>query len=108
MADPIRGVNPIDVSGLGPADQPGSPPPAAAPSEQRGAVIPVDTADLTRAEALLSAISQASASAAPVNQSRVAELQQALNSGTYQANPQLIAEKITEIEGLLSSRSSGG
>ena len=107
MADPIRGVNPIDVSDLTPADQLGSPP-AAAPSDQQSAVIPVDTADLTRAEALLSAISQASASAPSVNQSRIAELQKALNSGTYQANPQLIAEKIVEIEGLLSSRSSGG
>ncbi len=107
MADPVRGVNPIDVSGLAPADQPGSPP-ASAPSEQQGTVIPVDTADLTRAEALLSAISQASASVPSVNQSRVAELQQALNSGTYQANPQLIAEKIMEIEGLLSSRASRG
>jgi negative regulator of flagellin synthesis FlgM len=107
MADPIRGVNPIDVSGLAPADQPGSPP-ASAESEQPGAVIPVDTADLTRAEALLSAISLASANVPSVNQSRIAELQQALNSGTYQANPQLIAQKIVEIEGLLSSRSSGG
>jgi negative regulator of flagellin synthesis FlgM len=107
MADPIRGVNPIDVSGVAPADQPGSPP-ASAPSEQPGAVIPVDTADLTRAEALLNAISLASANVPSVNQSRIAELQQALNSGTYQANPQLIAEKIVEIEGLLSSRSSGG
>lgn len=107
MADPIRSANPIDVSGLAPADQPGSPP-AAAPSEQQGAVVPVDTADLGRAEALLSAISQASASVPSVDQSRVAELQQALNSGTYQANLQLIAEKIMEIEGLLSSRGSGG
>ena len=37
----------------------------------------------------------------------MAELQQALNSGRYQANPQLIAEKIMEIEALLSASSTG-
>jgi anti-sigma28 factor (negative regulator of flagellin synthesis) len=57
---------------------------------------------------LLSAISQASGSVPSVDQSRIAELQQALSSGTYQVNPQLIVEKIMEIEGLLSSRGSGG
>ena len=106
MADPVRGVNPIDVSGVAPATSRDRR--RRVQSEQQGTVIPVDTADLTRAEALLSAISQASASVPSVNQSRVAELQQALNSGTYQANPQLIAEKIMEIEGLLSSRASRG
>ena len=33
-----------------------------------------------------------------------AQLQQAINSGAYQANPQQIAQKIVEIEALLAAR----
>ncbi len=107
MPDPIRGANPIDALGVASAGQPGSPP-AAAPAAQQSAVAPVDSADLARAEALLTAISQAASTVPPVDPIRVAELKQAINSGIYQANPQVIAQKIIEIEGLLYARGNGG
>ncbi len=107
MPDPIRGVDPIDVLGVASASQPGSQP-APAAAGQAGAAPPIDSADLSRAQALLTTISQTSAAIPSVDRTRVAELQQAINSGTYQANPQLIAEKIMEIESLLSARGNSG
>jgi len=103
MPDPIQGVNPTDPLGVASAEQAGSPP-TAVRTEQSGASTPVDSADVAWAEALLTTIAQAAAAVPPVDQTRVAELQQAINSGTYQANPQQIAQKIIEIETLLASR----
>jgi negative regulator of flagellin synthesis FlgM len=108
MPDPIRGANPIDVVGGASAAQSGTSPAARPTAQSSVASVPVDTADLSRAEALLTTISQASAAVPSIDRTRVSELQQALNSGTYQANPQLIAEKIMEIESLLSSSRGGG
>jgi negative regulator of flagellin synthesis FlgM len=105
MPDPIRGVNPIEVSGVASANGPGSQP-APGAADQAGAAVPIDSADLSRAQALTT-ISEISAAVPSIDRTRVAELQQAINSGTYQANPQLIAEKIMEIESLLSARGGG-
>ena len=102
MADPIPGVNAIDVSGVTSAREPASQP-VTTPKPQTGAVSAIDTADLSRAEAVLTTISQSSATVPAINRLQVAQLQEALNSGTYRADPQLIAEKIMEIESLLSS-----
>ncbi len=106
MPDPIRGVNPVDISGATSTGQTRSPPDAAA-SGQVTAATPADTADLSRAEALLTSISQAAAAIPAVDRARVAELQQAIHSGAYRPNPQIVAEKIMEIESLLSSRANG-
>jgi negative regulator of flagellin synthesis FlgM len=106
MPDPIRGASPIDLTGVVSAGQTGATQ-SAATNAPAAAATPVDSADLSRAEALLTTISQASAAVPTIDSTRVAELQQALNSGTYQANPQLIAEKIMEIEALLSPSNSG-
>lgn len=106
MPDPIHGTNPIDLPGIASAGQPKAPAPAAT-NAPGAAVAPVDSADLSRAEAVLTTISQASAAVPSIDRTRVAELQQALNSGTYQANPSLIAEKIMEIEALLSPSTPG-
>jgi negative regulator of flagellin synthesis FlgM len=105
MPDPISGANPADLVGVASAAP--ATPQATAPPAPSTAAAPVDSADLSRAQALLTSISQASAGVPAVDRTRVAELQQALNSGTYQANPQLIAEKIMEIEALLSPSSTG-
>jgi negative regulator of flagellin synthesis FlgM len=102
MADPIRGVTPPEVSGI--ASPGGSRSPAGGtPKPQAAAVPAVDSADLSRAEALLTSISQTSATVSAVDLTRVSQLQEMLNSGTYRADPQLIAQKIMEIESLLSS-----
>ena len=106
MPDPIHGTSPIDLPGIASAGQPKAPAPAAT-NAPGAAVAPVDSADLSRAEAVLTTISQASAAVPSIDRTRVAELQQALNSGTYQANPSLIAEKIMEIEALLSPSTPG-
>jgi negative regulator of flagellin synthesis FlgM len=106
MPDPIRGANPIDLLGIASATEPGSQPTATV--GQGATAVPIDSADLSRAQAVLTTISQVSAAVPSIDRTRVAELQQAINSGTYRANPQLIAEKIMEIESLLSSRGNGG
>ena len=106
MPDPIHGTSPVDLPGVASAGQPKAPAPAAT-NAPGAAVAPVDSADLSRAEAVLTTISQASAAVPSIDRTRVAELQQALNSGTYQANPSLIAEKIMEIEALLSPSTPG-
>jgi negative regulator of flagellin synthesis FlgM len=103
MPDPIHGTSPIDLPGVASAGQPK----AAAPAATNASGAAVDSADLSRAEAVLTTISQASAAVPSIDRTRVAQLQQALNSGSYQANPQLIAEKIMEIEALLSPSTPG-
>lgn len=108
MPNPIHGVNGVDPLGVASTAQPGSPPATAVTAAPETATAGVDTADLTRAENVLSTISEASAAVPSIDRTRVAQLQQALNSGTYTPNPQLIAEKMMEIESLLSSGSGVG
>ena len=108
MPDPIQGVNRVDALGVASTAQPGPPPAAAGAVAPETAAASVDTADLTRAETVLSTISATSAAVPSIDRTRIAQLQQDLNSGTYAPNPQLIAEKIMEIESLLSSRSGIG
>ena len=62
-----------------------------------------DLADVAQTEALLQTIIQVASSTPGVDQSKVAELQQAISSGAYQANPQSIAQKIVELEAQLGT-----
>jgi negative regulator of flagellin synthesis FlgM len=103
MPDPIQGVQASDPLRVASNDQAAS---SQAPVQagESSSGVAVDSADVEWAQALLATITQAAAEVPPVDQTRVAELQQAINSGTYQANPQQIAEKIVEIEALLASR----
>ena len=107
MPDPIRGVNPTDALGVASTGQAGSPRAAGSTTTSR-ADAAVDSADVSRLEALLATITQAANTVPPVNQTRVAELQQAINSGTYQENPHQIAKMIWEIEELLASKGNIG
>jgi flagellar biosynthesis anti-sigma factor FlgM len=106
MANSIGGVNPIEAPGIGSAGGPTAQPAATAKPQTSAAPV-VDSADLSGAKALLTAISQSSATVSVVDQQLVGQLQVALNSGTYQADPDLIAEKIMEIEALLSNNNAG-
>ena len=101
MPDPIQGVNATDALGVSPA---GNNEVAAAPvrTDGPGAQTPVDSADVARAQALLATITEAANMVPPANLTRVAELRQAIESGTYQANPQQIAKMIMQIEELLA------
>jgi flagellar biosynthesis anti-sigma factor FlgM len=104
MPDPIQGVNATDPLGVVSNGQTGStqaavrttPPPA------------IDSADVSRVEALLATITVAANTVPPVDPTRVAELQQAINSSTFQADPQQIAKMMMEIEELLASKGKTG
>ena len=107
MPDPIQGLNPIDPLGIASTGEAGSSS-TTARTEQPRTPNPVDSADVAWAEALITTITQAAATVPPIDQTRVAELQQAVNAGVYQANPDTIAQKIVEIEALLASRGKTG
>jgi flagellar biosynthesis anti-sigma factor FlgM len=103
MPDPIQGVNaaqPLDIAQTGQA----GPSTTGAGTTSTGAAGAVDSADVARAEALLTTILDTAKTVPDIDQARVAELQRAVQSGDYQANPQQIAEKIMEIEQLLATR----
>ncbi len=100
MPDPIQGVNPtgpIEIAQAGPTGGAAGTAPASQPSTSAS----VDSADVARAEALLSTIAATASNVSGVDEARVAALQQAIQSGAYQANPQQIAQKIIELEALL-------
>jgi negative regulator of flagellin synthesis FlgM len=101
MPDPIHGVSTTDPVVPTSAGQTG----AAASTETASASAPgasaADLADIAQTEALLQSIVQAANDSPNVDQAKVAELQQAIGSGTYQVNPQAIAEKLVELENLL-------
>jgi flagellar biosynthesis anti-sigma factor FlgM len=107
MPDPIHGLTATDALGVASSEQAGS---AQVPAhtEQSGVGTPVDSADVARAQALLATMTEAANMVPPANLTRVAELRQAIESGTYQANPQQIAKMIIEIEGLLSAKGKIG
>ncbi|HXO00468.1 MAG TPA: flagellar biosynthesis anti-sigma factor FlgM [Stellaceae bacterium] len=62
----------------------------------------VDSADVAKTAALLKSIVETADSVPAIDQARVAWLQQAVVSGTVQANPQQIARSIAELEALLA------
>jgi flagellar biosynthesis anti-sigma factor FlgM len=107
MPDPIQGVNAADAIGIASSGQTGASQAAVrvAPSPTE---IPVDSADVSRVEALLATITVAANAVPPADPTRVTELQQAINSGTFQANPQQIAKMLMEIEELLASKGAIG
>jgi len=107
MPDPIQGVNATDALGVTSTGQTGSTQ-AAVPTTPSPADTAIDSADVSRVEALLATITQAAHTVPPVDPTRVAELQQAINSGTFQANPQQIAKMIMQIEQLLASKGKTG
>lgn len=103
MPDPINSIstaNPIApaVGDAGAANSTG-----AAAGQTAGSVSGADLVDVAQTEALLQSIIQAANAAPGVDQSKVAELKQAITSGTYQANPQALAQKIVELEALLGT-----
>ena len=101
MPDPIHGVNPTQPLNVASTGQTSTAPASggSAPQPVSGAV---DSADVARAEILLATISTAAGSVPAIDRSRIAELKNAILSGTYQINPQQIAQKIAEIEQLLA------
>jgi negative regulator of flagellin synthesis FlgM len=105
MPDPISGMN--STNPIAPATSTGQ---TVVPTstgttapEAAGAAAGTDLADVAQTEALLQSIIQAANNAPGIDQAKIAELQQAVASGSYQANPQSIAQKIAELEALLGT-----
>jgi len=105
MPDPIHGVSAPDALGTTSTAPTGSTQPASTP-EQALAGNHADSADVAKAEALIATITEAANMVPPANLTRIAELRQAIEAGTYQVNPQQVAKMIMEIEGLLASKGS--
>ena len=107
MPDPIRGVNTSDpvtpTTSTGQAGSAQSADAAANVANTPAAASGADLADVTQTEALLQSIIQAASNTPGIDQGKVAELQQAIASGAYQANPQSIAQKIVELEAQLGT-----
>ena len=107
MPDPIRGVNTPDpvtpTTSVGQAGSTQSTDAAANAANTPAAAGGADLADVTQTETLLQTIIQAASNTPGIDQSKVAELQQAIASGAYQANPQSIAQKIVELEAQLGT-----
>ncbi len=108
MADPVQGVNRTDAAGAASAAQTGAASavqtglsgPLARPDASAGASN--DSADVSKTEALLHAFSQADATVPLVDEARVNALREAIASGTLQPDPQVIADKIVQWEGMLA------
>jgi negative regulator of flagellin synthesis FlgM len=108
MPDPIRGVSTTEpVTATNSAGQTGSAQSAdaadAVNASSAAASGGADLADVGHTEALLQSIIQAASNTPGIDQNKVAELQQAIASGAYQANPQSIAQKIVELEAQLGT-----
>jgi negative regulator of flagellin synthesis FlgM len=105
MPDPIGGMN--STNPIAPATSTGQ---AVVPTstgttgpQAAGPAAGSDLADVAQTAALLQSIIQAANNAPGIDQAKIAELQQAIASGSYQANPQSIAQKIAELEALLGT-----
>jgi len=111
MPDPIRGVDtpnpvtpttaPTTAGATGSAQSTDNAVGATGASTSGAAT--ADLADVAQTETLLQNIIQAASNTPGIDQNKVAELQQAIASGTYQANPDSIAQKLVELEGQLGT-----
>jgi flagellar biosynthesis anti-sigma factor FlgM len=105
MSDPINGIN--TSSPITPATTAGT---TVATSTTADAAVTANlaspaaaVADVGQTEALLQSIVQAANNVPGIDQGKVAELQKAITSGSYQANPQSIVQKLVELENLLGT-----
>jgi len=103
MPDPIHGINTTDPVPATSTGQTGAANPTNAANAAVSGSAGTDIADVAQTEALLQSIVQAANNVPGIDQSKIAELQQAIASGAYQVNPQSIAQKIVELEGLLGT-----
>lgn len=110
MPDPITGVsntNPVTPANstgqAGSAQSTTDAGNAADAANTAAAAGGADLADVGQTEQLLQSIIQAASNTPGIDQGKVAELQQAIASGAYQANPQSIAQKIVELEAQLGT-----
>lgn len=104
MPNPIGGVNASDpVGAAGAAGQaassqglPGGQPAAANPAPAQ------DSADVGGTQQLLATIANAAAAVPGTDEARIGELQKAIADGTYQVDPQQIAQNLLGLDAALS------
>jgi negative regulator of flagellin synthesis FlgM len=106
MPDPIRGVttpNPVTTTSTTQTSSTKSADAAISSSSTLPASPSADLADVGQTEALLQTIIQAASNTPGIDQAKVSDLQKAIASGTYQTNPQAIAQKLVELENQLGT-----
>ena len=107
MADAIHSVNATNAVGVASTGQAGSAP-ASVPTRPPAAATQADSTDVARAQALIATITEAANMVPPANLTRIAELRQAIELGTYQADAPQIAKMIMQIEDLLAGEEKVG
>jgi negative regulator of flagellin synthesis FlgM len=104
MPDAIRGVGTTDPITAPSSAQTGATNSAAATVATATQSSPgTDFADVTQTETLLQSIVAAATTVPGIDAAKVADLQQAIASGTYQVNAQSIAQKLVELDGQLDT-----
>ena len=101
MPDPIQGLggsDPVRADTIGRASS-SQPVEQVQPASGSAA----DSADVGQTKNLLAVISTAAADTPVIDEARVAALQQAIANGTYQVNPQQIAQKLLDLDGALGA-----
>ena len=106
MSDPIQGINTGGPLGIGGAGQSGATQ-GAGQSKQPAAAPQRDHADVGGTQALLTQIADAASSVPTIDQSKVTALRQQIAAGTYQVNPQQIAQKMLGLDANLPAGGSG-
>jgi flagellar biosynthesis anti-sigma factor FlgM len=104
MPYPIQNTNPTEV--VDATSLAADPPTVASASSSPPGPGP-DSVDVSKTAALLISIAEAASNTPAIDQARVADLLQAISSGTVGANPQQIAKSIAELEALLASTGGG-
>jgi flagellar biosynthesis anti-sigma factor FlgM len=97
MSNPIDGINTANPVAIVTTGEAGATP-ASEATAKIGAVAPVDQADVGGTEALLTQIADAANGVPTVDEAKVSALRQQIAAGTYQANPQQIAEKMFQLD----------
>ncbi|MEM7292755.1 MAG: flagellar biosynthesis anti-sigma factor FlgM [Pseudomonadota bacterium] len=97
MTNPIGGVPPAKVplpNGAGKGASTGK----AAPASDSGTAKPTDKVDLTDAAETLQELEKSLGENAQISSEKVAAIKEALASGQYKIDPDLIAQKFLEVE----------
>ena len=97
MTNPINGINPGKVPVSPGAGKPSAAAKNASPAAE-GAAPATDVVNFTDAAETLQEIEKSLADNAKISSEKVAAIKEALSSGQYQIDPDLIAEKFLEVE----------
>ncbi|MGH7094603.1 MAG: flagellar biosynthesis anti-sigma factor FlgM [Stellaceae bacterium] len=106
MSNPIQGINTTGPTGVGGAGQSGATQ-GSGQSKQPETAPQLDLADVGGTQALLTQIADAASGVPTIDQGKVDALRQQIAAGTYQVNPQQIAQKMLGLDANLAAGGSG-